>query len=99
MPRSACNDCTTGSKRQPVTEAAWNYRFTARIGRAAQARQEKLTEAVKSMAWRAQLRLTARYARLNGRGVHHNKVCVAVARELAGFVWAIARASGAAKPQ
>lgn len=84
--------------RRLLTEAAWNYRFTARIGRAAQARQEKLTEAVKSIAWKAQLRLTARYARLNGRGVHHNKVCVAVARELAGFVWAIARTSVAPTP-
>ena len=42
------------------------------------------------MAWKAQLRLTGRFARLRARGVQINKVCVAVARELAGFVWAIA---------
>jgi len=84
--------------RRLLTEAAWNYRFSPRIGRAAQARQEALAEPIKSIAWKAQLRLTGRYARLNGRGVHHNKVCVAVARELAGFVWAIAQASGA-QPQ
>jgi hypothetical protein len=34
--------------------------------------------------------LSGRFARLRARGVHINKVCVAVARELAGFVWAIA---------
>jgi transposase len=81
--------------RRLLTEAAWNYRFTPRIGRAAQARQEKLAEPIKAIAWKAQLRLSARYARLNGRGVHHNKVCVAVARELAGFVWAIAQTCSA----
>src|SRR5690606_41556659 len=61
--------------RRLLTEAAWNYRFTPRIGRAAQARQESLAEPIKSIAWTAQLRLSGRYARLNARGVHHNKVC------------------------
>jgi len=42
------------------------------------------------LAWKAQLRLSARFARLKARGVQINKVCVAVARELAGFVWAMA---------
>jgi len=41
------------------------------------------------MAWKAQLRLTQRFAALRGRGVQVNKACVAVARELAGFIWAI----------
>jgi len=81
--------------RRLLTEAAWNYRFGPRIGKAAQARQENLSEPIKAIAWKAQLRLSARYARLNGRGVHQNKVCVAVARELAGFVWAIAQANAA----
>ena len=41
------------------------------------------------MAWKAQLRLTQRFATLNARGLQANKACVAVARELAGFIWAI----------
>ena len=41
------------------------------------------------MAWKAQLRLTQRFAALNARGLQVNKACIAVARELAGFVWAI----------
>lgn len=79
--------------RRLLTEAAWNYRFSPRIGYRAQRRQEGLPEPIRAMAWKAQLRLSTRFARLHGRGVQINKVCVAVARELAGFVWAIARAS------
>lgn len=76
--------------RRLLTEAAWNYRFKARIGRRAQQRAEDLPQAIRDVAWKAQLRLTGRFARLHARGVQINKVCVAVARELAGFVWAIA---------
>lgn len=76
--------------RRLLTEAAWNYRFQARIGHRAQRRAEELPQAIRDVAWKAQLRLTGRFARLRARGVQINKVCVAVARELAGFVWAIA---------
>ncbi len=79
--------------RRLLTEAAWNYRFKARIGYQAQRRQEALSEHVCAMAWKAQLRLTKRFAMLLGRGMQPNKVCVAVARELAGFVWAIGMAA------
>ena len=76
--------------RPLLTEAAWNYRFKPRIGYQAQRRAEDLPQAIRELAWKAQLRLSARFARLKARGIHVNKVCVAVARELAGFVWAIA---------
>lgn len=75
--------------RRLLTEAAWNYRFKARIGREALARQEALSESIRTTAWKAQLRLTQRFAALRQRGVQINKACVAVARELGGFVWAI----------
>lgn len=78
--------------RRLLTEAAWNYRFQPRIGRRAQQRAEDLPQAIRDIAWKAQLRLTGRFARLRARGVQINKVCVAVARELAAFVWAIASA-------
>jgi len=77
--------------RRLLTEAAWNYRFTPRVGYRAQRRQEGLSEAVRAHAWKAQLRLAARFAKLRARNMQANKICVAVARELAGFVWAIAR--------
>jgi len=79
--------------RRLLTEAAWNYRFKARIGRRAQQRQEALSEQVRAMGWKAQLRLTQRFTALQRRGVQTNKACVAVARELAGFVWAIGMAA------
>ena len=78
--------------RRLLTEAAWNYRFQPRVGYRAQRRAEELPQAIRDIAWKGQLRLSARFARLKARGVHINKVCVAVARELAGFVWAIASA-------
>lgn len=75
--------------RRLLTEAAWQYRHPARISRAAQLRQEGLSEQVRATAWKAQLRLSRRFAALNKRGLQINKACIAVARELAGFVWAI----------
>jgi transposase len=76
--------------RRLLVEAAWNYRFQPRIGRRAQQRAEDLPQAIRDVAWKAQLRLSRRFAGLLARGKERNKVCVAVARELAGFVWAIA---------
>ena len=52
-------------------------------------RHTGLTKSVCDTAWKAQLRLCARFRRLAARGVPRNKVVVAVARELSGFVWAI----------
>lgn len=83
-----------GHVRRVLIEAAWNYRFPARISRALQVRQEHQPEAIRTIAWRAQLRLSHRYRRFKARGLQHNKICVALARELAGFVWDIARHVG-----
>jgi transposase len=75
--------------RRVLIEAAWNYRFPPRITAPLQKRQEGQPAEIRSIAWRAQLRLNHRYRRFKARGVHHNKICVAVARELAGFLWSI----------
>ncbi len=80
-----------GYARRMLVEAAWNYRFPARISRALQVRQEGQPKAVRDIAWQAQVRLSRRYRALKARQIAHNKVCVAVARELSGFVWAIAQ--------
>ena len=77
--------------RRLLTEAAWHYRFKARIGTHAQRRQQDLSPQVREIAWNGQLRLNKRFTMLQARGVQVNKACVAVARELAGFVWAIGR--------
>ena len=77
--------------RRVLVEAAWNYRFPARLSQILQRRQEGQSKAVREIAWRAQLRLARRYRHLLARKLAHNKICVAIARELAGFVWDIAR--------
>lgn len=77
--------------RRLLTEAAWNYRFPARISNELRDRSKVLPQGIRAHAWKAQVRLCSRFARLSSRGVQANKVCVAVARELAGFVWAIAK--------
>jgi transposase len=79
-----------GHARRVLVEAAWNYRYPARISRLLQIRQEGQPKLVRDIAWRAQLRLAQRYRRLSARKLHPNKICVAIARELAGFVWNIA---------
>jgi transposase len=80
-----------GHARRILVEAAWCYRFPARISRLLYTRQAGQSKPVRDIAWRAQLRLTQRFRHLRSRGLHQNKVCVAIARELAGFVWDIAR--------
>jgi transposase len=75
--------------RRVLIEAAWNYRFPPRITKPLQKRQELQLATVRAIAWRAQLRLHYRYRKLTSRSLQHNKICVAIARELAGFVWSI----------
>ena len=77
--------------RRILIEVAWNYRFPARLSVVLQKRQEGQPKAVRDIAWRAQLRLGQRYRRLTARRLHQNKVCVAIARELTGFIWDIGR--------
>jgi transposase len=77
--------------RRMLVEAAWNYRFPARMSETLQRRQEGQPKAVRDIAWRAQLRLARRYRHLSARKLAHNKICVAIARELSAFVWDIAR--------
>ncbi|NCF20510.1 MAG: hypothetical protein GWP63_19925 [Haliea sp.] len=84
----------TGNKhaRRILVEAAWNYRHKANISRELQIRQQGQPEVIRDIAWKAQLRLSQRYRHLRmGRKLHQNKACVAVARELCGFIWDIGR--------
>jgi transposase len=78
--------------RRMLVEAAWAYRFRARISRALLQRQEGLPQSIRDIAWSAQVRLCARYRRLWARGKSKAVVTTAIARELCGFIWAIATA-------
>ena len=80
-----------GHARQMLTEAAWSYRMPARVGRRLRDRQQKLPEKVWQVAWKAQVRLCARYRGLFARGKPNQLIITAIARELAAFMWAIAR--------
>jgi transposase len=82
-----------GHVRRLLVEAAWTYRHPARKSALLQRRAERTCEAVQDMAWKAQKRLCQRYRHLLSRGKQTVQVCAAVARELAGFVWAIAQAT------
>jgi transposase len=81
-----------GYARRALVEAAWHYRAPARITPHLQQRQEGLPRAVTDAAWAAQTRLHHRYRQLLGAGRKKPPVAAtAIARELSGFVWAIAR--------
>jgi len=77
--------------RRVLVEAAHTYRLPARISRVILERQNDLSPEIKKIAWDAQLRLCARYQRLVGRGKETNVVVTAIAREIAAFMWAIAK--------
>ena len=81
----------TGNRhaRKALVEAAQAYRLPARKSRAILKRQSGVNATINEIAWKAQVRLCGRYRKLAGKGKNSNLVKTAVARELAGFVWAI----------
>lgn len=81
-----------GHVRRALIEAAQAYRLPARKSRAIAKRNEGLPQEICKIAWQAQVRLCGRYKRMVFRGKNSNLVKTAVARELAGFMWAIAHA-------
>lgn len=77
--------------RRIVGESAWSYsRGLSGASKEIRKRREGLSASVVAIAERADHRLRKRYRELAGRGKHKNKVVTAVARELLGFMWAIA---------
>ena len=79
-----------GHVRRLLTEAAWAYRFPARKTAHMRRKAARVPDRVQAIAWAAQKRLCARYVKLYQRGKAKNKVVTAIARELVGFIWAIA---------
>jgi transposase len=84
---------TTGTSpaRRVLVEGAWAYRYPAKVSRHLQLRLEKVPKVIQDLSWKAPVRLCKRSRRLVARGKHVNPVVVAIAREMAAFVWAIAR--------
>ena len=88
--RGGITKAGNGRARRVLVEGAWSYRFPARVTSPIQARLEGVPEGVRATAWKAQLRLCARYRRLVAAGKNANVVTTAVAREMAAFAWVIA---------
>jgi transposase len=80
-----------GAARRMLTEAAWCDRFAARISREQLLRQENLPQPIRAIAWKAQERLCRRYRKRVQAGKLQTVAITAIARELCGFIWAIAR--------
>jgi transposase len=89
--RGGITKAGNGAARRLLIEAAWSYRFPARISRELLLRQENQPKPIRDIAWKGQVRLCARYRKLARTGKPANIVTTAIARELTGFVWAIAR--------
>ncbi len=79
-----------GHVRRVLVEASWSYRLPARKTAHLQKKAEKASKTVQEIAWKAQKRLCSRYWYLVHKGKLPVESCTAVARELAGFIWAIA---------
>ena len=89
--RGSLTKAGNSAARRLLIEAAWCYRFPARISRELRLRQEEQPRPIREIAWKAQLRLCARYRKLARNGKPAKVITAAIARELAGFIWAIAR--------
>ena len=77
--------------RRVLIEGAWTYRMSARVSRKIHDRLEQLPPQIRDIAWKAQVRLCARYRRLVVAGKPKVVVTTVIAREMVGFIWAIAR--------
>ena len=80
-----------GRARRALIEAAWAYRFPAKVSAHIQTRLDALPQGIQDIGWKAQVRLCQRFRRLTARGKHPNVAVTAIARELIAFMWAIAK--------
>lgn len=86
----------SGLARRALVEGAWSYRMQARVSRKLHDRIEGLPTIARDIAWKGQLRMCQRYRHLVAAGKAKVVVITAIAREMVGFIWAIARAVTAA---
>ena len=88
--RGGVTKAGNGQARRALIEGAWTYRMQARISRKLHDRIELLPQEIRDIAWKAQVRLCARYRRLIAAGKPAVVTTTAIAREMVGFIWAIA---------
>lgn len=76
-----------GHARWMLIECASHYSHVPRVSPQLSARQAGQSHEVRTISWQAQNRLNYRFKRLAARQLHRNKIVVAIARELCGFIW------------
>ena len=79
--------CGNGHARWILIESAQHFRKPPKLSSALARRQEGQSRQIKELSWRMQNRLSKRYRTLKARGKHENKCLVAIAREIAAFIW------------
>lgn len=89
--RGSITKTGNGHVRRALVEAAHAYGLPARVSRLLLKRQQDLPQPIRDIAWKAQVRLCGRFRRLLAKGKQKTKVVTAIARELSGFIWAIAQ--------
>lgn len=89
--RGSITKAGNGRARRVLVEAAWSYRHPPRVGVEKQVHVSAAPRAVREIAWKAQVRLCKRFRTLSRKGKKSTVVATAIARELAAFIWAIAR--------
>jgi len=77
--------------RKLLVEAAWSYRYKPALQGEIKKRQQGQQPEIQSISWKAQHRLHRKYTKMLSKGKPSGKAVVAVARELSGFIWSIAR--------
>ena len=87
-----------GYARRILVESAWCYRFPARRTAHLRRKAARASDEAKAISWRAQKRLCGRYQHLLRAGKNTKQTTVAIARELVGFVWDIARREMPSQP-
>lgn len=90
--RGGITKAGNGRVRRVLTEAAWTYLAKPGPGLALKQRRDGLPEAVCAIAAKAEKRLAARFRHLLAAGKQRPLAVTAVAREMVGFLWAIAHA-------
>jgi transposase len=81
----------TGNRhvRRLLVESAWSYRYQPAVKGNLKRRQNGLSPTIQAISWKSQNRLHRKYYRLLSKGKEKGKTITAIARELAGFIWAV----------
>lgn len=87
--RSGITKCGNSHARWILVECATHYGKEPRVGAHLSKRQEGLPKWIREVSWKAQNRLFLRFTSLRKRLMQHNKIKVAVARELCGVIWEV----------